>query len=162
MKNKVDKKPLIIDAMDCFKYVLEHIDNDIWDLIVDNVSAYFDEVFKDELPITDDEQDILQEQLVDYCFDKIYSLKEEKNEDENVYTLTNEDGQELKIKIDEVLDYLTEKLYGWRNYDWTDVNRAVEMYLYERPKMTAENFTYLVKSGQVAKLTDRFYTICDK
>ena len=40
MKNKVDKKPLIIDAMDCFKYVLEHIDNDIWDLIVED--GYWD------------------------------------------------------------------------------------------------------------------------
>jgi hypothetical protein len=102
-----------------------------------------------ELDEVEDEDD-LDEYDDDY--------EDEEDEDEDVYVLTDEDGQELEIEIDEVLDYLAEKLSGYKNVDYSDVEEAVENYLWNRPEITEDDFYYLVESGQVEELTDRFYS----
>lgn len=80
------------------------------------------------------------------------------DEDEDVYVLNDEDGQELEIEVDEVVDYIEENSYDEpSDLDWSDVERAVEDYLCERPEITERDFNYLLKSGQVEELTDRVY-----
>lgn len=83
---------------------------------------------------------------------------EDEDEDEDVYVLTDEDGQELEIEIDEVLDYLAENLSGQKNVDYSDVEEAVENYLWEKPEITEDDYYYLLESGQAEELTDIFYS----
>ena len=99
---------------------------------------------------------------VEDCLDWIMGKSEseldevaDEDEDNGVYVLTDEDGQELEIEIDEVIDYIDENYYGEpSDLDWSDVERAVEDYLSERPEITERDFSYLLKSGQVEELTD--------
>jgi hypothetical protein len=85
-------------------------------------------------------------------------LDEVADEDEDVYVLTDEDGQELEIEIDDVFDYIDENYYGeLSDLDWSDVERAIEDYLCERPEVTERDINYLLKSGQIEELTDNIY-----
>jgi hypothetical protein len=85
-------------------------------------------------------------------------LDEVADEDEDVYVLTDEDGQELEIEIDDVFDYIDENYYGeLSDLDWSDVERAIEDYLCGRPEVTERDINYLLKSGQIEELTDNIY-----
>lgn len=81
-------------------------------------------------------------------------LDEVEDEDEDVYVLTDEDGQELEIEIADVIDYIDE---NYCDLDWSDMERAIEDYLCERPEVTERDINYLLKSGQIEELTDNIY-----
>lgn len=78
-------------------------------------------------------------------------------EDEDVYVLTDEDGQKLEIEVDEIVDYINEEFDEPSDLDYSDVEEAVENYLWNRPEITEDDFYYLVESGQTEELTDRVY-----
>ena len=94
-------------------------------------------------------------------YDDDYEDEEDEDEDNGVYVLTDEDGQELEIEVDEVIDYLDENTFEYKlsDLDWSDVERIVENYLCERPEITERDYDYLSKSGQVEELTDRVYEL---
>lgn len=79
------------------------------------------------------------------------------DEDEDVYVLTDEDGQELEIEVDEVIDYLEDKFDEPSDLDSVEVYEAVENYLWNRPEITERDFYYLVESGQAQGLAEEVY-----
>ena len=102
---------------------------------------------------------------VEDCLDYVMGKSENEldevadvDEDNGVYVLTDEDGQELEIEIDEVIDHIEENFDSEpRCLDWVDIKRAVENYLCDKPEITGKDFVYLTKSGQVDDLTDEVY-----
>lgn len=94
------------------------------------------------------------------CLDWIMGKSEselDEVEDNGVYVLTDEDGQELEIEIDEVMDYIEENCCELEDLDWSDVEEAVENYLWEQPEITEDDFYYLVESGQTEELVGKVY-----
>ena len=93
--------------------------------------------------------------------DEVEDDAEDEVEDDvenDIYVLTDEDGQELEIEIDDVFDYIDENYYGEpSDLDWSDMERAIEDYLCERPEVTERDINYLLKSGQIEELTDNIY-----
>jgi len=82
----------------------------------------------------------------------------EDYEDNGIYVLTDEDGQELEIEIDEVIDYIDEhSSQELDDLEWSEVEEAIENYLWNRSEITENDFYYLDESGQVEELTDRVY-----
>lgn len=81
----------------------------------------------------------------------------DNDEDEGVYVLTDEDGQELEIEIDEVIDYLEDKFDEPSDLDSVEVYEAIENYLWNRPEITERDFYYLVESGQARGLAEEVY-----
>ena len=82
---------------------------------------------------------------------------EDDDEDNGVYVLTDEDGQELEIEIDEVIDYIDERYSEPSDFDLFEVGEIVENYLWNRPEITERDFYYLVDSGQVEELAEIVY-----
>ena len=95
------------------------------------------------------------------CLDYVMGKSESKldeDEDNGVYVLTDENGQELEIEIDGVIDYIEENFDPEPEcLDWVDMKRAVENYLCDKPEITGKDFIYLTKSGQIDDLTDEVY-----
>lgn len=84
-------------------------------------------------------------------------LDEVEDENEDVYVLVDEDGQELEIEIDEVVDYIKDE-YELDNLVYSDVEEAVQNYLWNRPEISEDDFYYLLDStNQVEGLTDKVY-----
>lgn len=90
-------------------------------------------------------------------YDDDYEDEEDDDEDEGVYVLTDEDGQELEIEIDEVIDYLEDKFDEPSDLDSVEVYEAIENYLWNRPEITERDFYYLVESGQARGLAEEVY-----
>ena len=110
-----------------------------------------------ELDEVEDDDD-LDEEDDDYEEDDDDDDWEDEDDDLNGYVLTDEDGQELEIEIDEVVDYINENSYAEpSNLCWSDVERAIEDYLNERSEISERDFDYLLESGQVEELTERVY-----
>ena len=82
---------------------------------------------------------------------------EDDDEDNGVYVLTDEDGQELEIEIDEVIDYIDERYSEPSDFDLFEVGEIIENYLWNRPEITERDFYYLVDSGQVEELAEIVY-----
>lgn len=83
---------------------------------------------------------------------------ENENEDDGIYVLTDEDEQELEIKLDEVIDYIEDNSYDeLSDLNWSKVEGIIENYLWDRPEISENDFYYLEESGQVEKLADRVY-----
>lgn len=78
---------------------------------------------------------------------------------DNFVLLTDEDGQELEIEYDEIIDYLEENIIDdLVCLDWSEMEEAVENYLWERPEITEDDFYYLIDSGQVEELVGEIYS----
>ncbi len=81
----------------------------------------------------------------------------DNDEDDDIYILEDEDGQELEIEINEVVDYIKDE-YELDDLDYSDVEEAVQNYLWERPEISEDDFYYLLEStNQVEELTDKVY-----
>lgn len=93
------------------------------------------------------------------CLDWIMGKSEselDEVEDNGVYVLTDEDGQELEIEIDEVIDYIDEhSSQELDDLEWLEIEEAVENYLWNKPEITEDDFYYLTETGQVEELADR-------
>ena len=101
---------------------------------------------------------------VEDCLDWIMGKSEseldevaDEDEDNGVYVLTDEDGQELEIEIDEVIDYIDERYSEPSDFDLFEVGEIIENYLWNRPEITERDFYYLVDSGQVEELAEIVY-----
>lgn len=84
-------------------------------------------------------------------------LDEVEDDDESVYVLTDEDGQELEIEIDEVVEYIEDNGYELSDLDSSEVYEAVENYLWEKPEITEDDYYYLIESGQAEELAEKVY-----
>ena len=97
---------------------------------------------------------------VDDCLDYVMGKSEselDEAEDDDVYILEDENGQELEIEIDEVVDYIKDE-YELDDLDYSDVEEAVQNYLWECPEISEDDFYYLLEStNQVEGLTDKVY-----
>lgn len=93
------------------------------------------------------------------CLDWIMGKSEselDEVEDNGVYVLTDEDGQELEIEIDEVIDYIDEhSSQELDDLEWLEIEEAVENYLWNKPEITEDDFYYLTETGQAEELADK-------
>lgn len=96
---------------------------------------------------------------VEGCLDWIMGKSESELDevvDNGVYVLTDEDGQELEIEIDEVIDYIDEhSSQELDDLEWLEIEEAVENYLWNKPEITEDDFYYLTETGQAEELADK-------